>query len=243
MRELPWAGFVAHLLFCFFFGVAGGVWFFGPVVSWRCGVRRWLSWFWVSWSPSPLLFRAAPSFFSLLFLFSRLRPSEVCVGVCGVSCLPVGRCSGLGFAVFGWVVLRCSFGGPGGCRLPCRLAEEFARLLRKWAASRLWAYLCPRPQFLFGGVCQFLPLPSLGWCTHWSAVSVVNLVAAGACVLQGLVPAPWVGWVMYTFGSVALPVGVGSGSTGWAVAPGGFVRPLVREARVFRVPPPRRCRL
>ena len=88
------------------------------------------------------------------------------------------------------------------------------------------------PLFSFwGGVCRFLPLPSVGWCTHWSAFGVVIRDAVGACVLPGLAPAPWVGWVMYTFGSVALSVGLGSGSAGWAVAPGGFVRPWVRLDR------------
>ena len=101
----------------------------------------------------------------------------------------------------------------------------------------------PPPVFFFisGGVCLFLPLPSLGWCTHWSAFRVVNRVAVGACVLLGLVPAPWVGWVMYTLGTVALLAGLGSGSAGWAVAPGGFVRPWVRGAGVSRVSPPPRC--
>ena len=35
---------------------------------------------------------------------------------------------------------------------------------------------------------------------------------------------------MYTLGSVALPVGLGSCSASWAVAPGGFLRPWVRGA-------------
>ena len=37
-----------------FFRVAGGGVVFGPVVSWLCGVRRWLSRSGASWSPSPL---------------------------------------------------------------------------------------------------------------------------------------------------------------------------------------------
>ena len=112
-----------------------------------------------------------------------------------------------------------------------------------WAASWLWAFLVPLPLFFFGGgVCLFLPLPSLGWCTHWSAFGVVNQVAVGPCVLVGLAPAPWVGWVMCTLGSAALPIGLVSGSASWAVAPGGFVRPWVRGAGVFCVPSPPWCR-
>ena len=82
----------------------------------------------------------------------------------------------------------------------------------------------PSPMFFFGGrVCLFLHLPSLGWRTHWPAFSVVFRVAIGGCVLLGRVPAPWVGWVMYTLGSAPLPAGLGPGSAGWAAAPGGFV--------------------
>ena len=69
----------------------------------------------------------------------------------------------------------------------------------------------PPPFFSFGGVCLFLPLPSLGWRTHWSAFGVVFRVAVGGCVLPGRVPAPWVGRVMYTLGSAPLPAGLGSG--------------------------------
>ena len=100
------------------------------------------------------------------------------------------------------------------------------------------AFLVPPTLFFFcRGVCLFLPLPSLGWCTHWSACGVVNRVAVGACVLLGLAKAPWVGLVMYTLGSVALLAGLGSGSAGLAVAPGRFVWPWVRGAGIFRVPP------
>ena len=101
----------------------------------------------------------------------------------------------------------------------------------------------PFPPFLFGGgLCLFLPLPPLSWCAHWSAFGVLIRVAVGACVLLGLAPAPWVAWVMYTFGSAALSAGLGSGSAGWAVAPAGFLRPWVRGAGVFGVSSPPRCR-
>ena len=87
----------------------------------------------------------------------------------------------------------------------------------------------PPPVFYFwGGVCLFLPLPSLGWRTHWPAFSVVFRAAVGGCVLLGRVPAPWVGWAMYTLGSALLPAGLGPGSTGLAAAPGGCLRLWVR---------------
>ena len=79
----------------------------------------------------------------------------------------------------------------------------------------------PSVFFFLGGGCLFLPLPSLGWRTHWPAFSVVFRAAVGGCVLFGRVPAPWVGWAMYTLGSAPLLAGLGPGSTGWAAAPGG----------------------
>ena len=83
----------------------------------------------------------------------------------------------------------------------------------------------PPPPVFFGGgggACLFL-LPSLGWRTHWPAFSVVFRAAVGGCNLIGRVPAPWVGWAMYTLGSAPLPAGLGPGSAGWAPAPGGCV--------------------
>ena len=80
----------------------------------------------------------------------------------------------------------------------------------------------PRPFFLGGGgACLFLLLPSLGWRTHWPAFSVVFQAAVFSCVLCGRVPAPWVGWALYTVGSASLLAGLGPGSAGWAAAPGG----------------------
>ena len=117
-----------------------------------------------------------------------------------------------------------------------------------WAAScdvggRFDGCAPPPPCFCFGGgVCLFLPLPSLGWRTHWSAFSVVFRVAVGGCILAGRVPAPWVRWVLYTLGSAPLPAGLGSGSAGGAAAPGGFVWLWVRGAGVVRVLSPPRCR-
>ena len=137
------------------------------------------------------------------FYFARHFSSGVCAGVSGVSSPLVGRCSWLGVAGLGRAVLRCSFGGPHGCRLKCCLDEVFARLF--WtgcAASRLCVCLLPPPPFfylcclfvslffLWGESCLFLPLPPLGWCKHWSAFGVANRVAVGACAWLGRAPAP-----------------------------------------------------
>ena len=92
----------------------------------------------------------------------------------------------------------------------------------------------PSPPFFFrGGPCLFLPLPSLGWRTHWPAFSVVFRAAVGGCVLFGRVRAPWVGWAMYTLVSAPLPAGLGPGSAGWAAAPGGCVWLWVRGLGLF----------
>ena len=91
------------------------------------------------------------------------------------------------------------------------------------------------PPFFFGGggACLFLPLPSLGWRTHWPAFSVVFRAAVFNCVLCGHVPAPWVGWALYTVGSAPLLAGLGPGSAGWAAAPGGCLWFWVRGLGLF----------
>ena len=101
----------------------------------------------------------------------------------------------------------------------------------------VWCFRAPPPRppyvFFLGGGCLFLPLPSLGWRTHWPAFSVVFRAAVGGYVLFGRVPAPWVGWVMYTLGSAPSPAGLGPGSAGWAAAPGGCVWLWVRGLGLF----------
>ena len=87
--------------------------------------------------------------------------------------------------------------------------------------------------FFWGGGCLFLPLPSLGWRTHWPAFSVVFRAAVFCCVLCGHVPAPWVGWALYTVGSAPLLAGLGPGSAGWAAAPGGCLWFWVRGLGLF----------
>ena len=104
------------------------------------------------------------------------------------------------------------------------------------AAVGCFRAFSPSPLLFFlggGGGCLFLPLPSLGWRTHWPAFSVVFRAAVFSCVLCGRVPAPWVGWAMYTVGSAPLLAGLGPGSAGWAAAPGGCLWFWVRGLGLF----------
>ena len=96
----------------------------------------------------------------------------------------------------------------------------------------------PPPVFSWarGFACSSLCLPSAGTRTGWHSVWPFWF-AVGGCVLPGRAPAPSVGWVIYTLGSAPPPARLGSGSAGWAVAPGGFVRHWV--SRVLSSP---RCR-
>ena len=136
----------------------------------------------------------------------------------------------------------CRFwlGGPsvplrGSC-LRCLLGGEFGRLW--WCLVAVGSFRAPPPSplcFFSGGgaTCLFLPLPSLGWRTHWPAFSVVFRASVGGCVLFRRVPAPWVGWAMYTLGSAPLLAGLGPCSAGWAAAPGGCVWLCVRGLGLF----------
>ena len=242
------------LLFIFRFGLRGVCVALDQVVSCLRGVRRCPSRSWVSWSPSRL-----PHSFGLRLCL----PATALVG-----CL--SACPGCLFlrwaAALGWVspVLagRSSgilSGGPVGAAFGTVWLEGLPA--SRGVGARLRGCVsvsCPPPPlfffsvlfvcfppffFLGGGVCLFLPLPSLGWCTHWSAFGVVKRVAVGACDLLSRAPDPWVSWVMYKLGPVAFPVWLRSGSASWAVVPGGFVRPWLRGGGVFRVPPPLWCRL
>ena len=107
-------------------------------------------------SPYPLSFGLG----CLLFFFLR----GVCLHV-SVPSFPLGRCSWLGVAGFGWVVPLCLFEGPvvgafwvGGLAAFCVVGRRF---------GGYWLFPRPPPLFSFGGGgCLFLPLPSLGWRTH-----------------------------------------------------------------------------
>ena len=151
--------------------------------------------------PSPF-FRAG-----LLALFSFFR--GVCLLV-SVSLFPVGRCSSLGVAGFGWVVPLCLCGGPVFGAFRGGVWPPLVVLAGGLVAVGCFRAPSPLPPLFFslvGGVCLFLPLPSLGWRAHWPAFSVVFRAAVVRCVLFGRVPAPWVGWAMYTVGSAPLLAG------------------------------------
>ena len=96
-------------------------------------------------------------------------------------------------------------GLPSACGMGVRLCgcvtvSRPPPFLFRWARVRGSAGVPPLPCFLVffgGGVWLFLPLPSLDWCTPWSAFGVANRVAVGAAVgcrpCSG--PMGWVGYV------------------------------------------------
>ena len=193
-----------------------------------CGVGRWLSRSWVLWSLYPVPSLPGCVVCCLCFFFFPAWGVSKCFG-CPFSRWAAALSPGapLGGPVFGavwvgvWPPLVVLVGGVvavGRSRAPPPLPPLLV-------------------VFFWGGVCLFLPLPSLDWRTHWSALYVVFWFAVGGCVLPGCARAPWVGWVMYTLGLVPLPAGLGSGSAGWVVVPGGFMWPWVS-----RVPSFPRCR-
>ena len=210
--------FLAGLSGCVFFLRFGLFFFFFFFFSGLCG-------------PCPSIpFLSGWAAGSLFFFFS-------------VSLLPVVGCYWLGVAGFGWVVPLCLCGGPfsfffffvafWGAAWP-----PVVVLAGGLAAVGCFRAFSPSPllfSFFFfgGGGCLFLPLPSLGWRTHWPAFSVVFRAAVFSCVLRGHVPALWVGWALYTVGSAPLLAGLGPGSAGWAAAPGGCLWFWVRGLGLF----------
>ena len=160
-------------------------------------------------------------------------------GVClhvSVSLFPVGRCSWLGVAGFSWVVPLCLFRGPvfgafwGGVWPPLVVLAGGLVAVGCFGATPPPPSVVP---FGGGGGCLFLPLPSLGWRTHWPAFSVVFRAAVGGCVLFGRVLAPWVGWAMYTVGSAPLLARLGARSAGRAAVTGGCLWLWVRGLGLF----------
>ena len=211
---LDWLVGLCFLRFCFFL----------------CFPFSFVFFFRALWSLSlhPLSFGLG-WWFSFFFFFS-----------VSVSLFPVGRCYWLGVAGFGWVVPLCLCGGPvfgafwGGVWPPVVV------LAGGLAAVGCFRAFSPSPLLFFfffylggGGACLFLPLPSLGWRMHWPAFSVVFRAVVFSSVLCGRVPAPWVGWAMYTVGSAPLLAGFSPGSAGWAAAPGGCLWFWVRGLGLF----------
>ena len=182
-----------------------GCWgvFFALLIIGFCRVGCWVSLSWALWflSPHPLSFRLGCWLFFFFF-------HGVCLHV-SVPLFPVGRCSWLGVAGFGCMVPLCFFGGPVfGAFLVGGLAASGGVGGRFGGCGLFSRPPLPPPFGGGGGGCLFLPLPSLGWHTHWPAFSVVFRAAVGGCVLFGRVPAPWVGWAMYTLGSAPLLAGL-----------------------------------
>ena len=209
-------------------GLSGRVVFFFLV--WLCGVSCWVSLSRALWPLSP-----HPLYFGLgcwLFFFFVVC---VCMFWCPFSWW--AAVPGLVLPVLaGWSL--CAFLGvlssvPSGWGVWPPLVVLAGGLV---AVGCFRAPPLP-PLFVFssfrGGGCLFLSLPSPGWRTHWPAFSVVFRAAVGGCVLFGRVPAPWVGWAMYTLGSVPLSAGLGPGSAGWPAAPGGCVWLWVRGLGLF----------
>ena len=222
----------------------------------RCGRACWAR---VPAVPSPSWLGCRVVFFALIFFFFAgcpcPGPCHPCPpipflsgwatgsfffrGVClhdSVSLFPVGRCSWLGVAGFGWVVPLCLFGGPVFGAFWGRALAASGGVGGRFGGCGLFSRPPPPPSvwvFFGGGGCLFLPLSSLGWRTHWPAFSVVFRAAVGSCVLFGPGAAPWVGWAMYTVGSAPLSAGLGPGSAGWAAAPGGCLWLWVRGLGLF----------
>ena len=226
----------------------------------RCGCVCWAR---VPAVPSPSWLGCRGVFFALLFFcfFSPSFFSGCsCPGPCG-PCPPIPFLSGWAggslfyffSACFGvpfpggplFLAWCCRFwvGGPplplwGSC-LRCLMGggvwPPLVMLAGGLALWAVFAFFPPPPSgfFLGAGACLFLPLPLLGWCTHWPAFSVVFRAAVFSCVLLRRVPAPWVGWAMYTVGSAPLLAGLGPGSAGWAAAPGGCLWFWVRGLGLF----------
>ena len=209
-----------------------------------CGAR-------VSAVLSPSWLGCRGVFFALLFFFS-------CPGLSGpcpsIPFLPGWAGGSLFFFRSGvpfpggllFLAWCCRFwvGGPpvplwGSC-LRCLLGggvwPPLVELAGGLAAVGCFRAFSPSPLLFFlggRGACLSLPLPSLGWRTHWPAFSVVLRAAVFSCVLFGRVPAPWVGWAMYTVGSAPLLAGLGPGSANWAAAPGGCLWFWVRGLGLF----------
>ena len=197
-------------------GLSGCVFFFFFFFALVFSFLFFLFFFWALWSLSlhPLSFGLGwwLSFF-FFFFFCPFSPWSAVTGLVLPALGGWFACASAGvplfFFFFFWGGGLAACGGVGGWLGGCGLF------------SCLFPFPPPFFFFFWGGACLFLPLPSLGWRTHWPVFSVVFRVAVFSWVLCGHVPAPWVGWALYTVGSAPLLAGLGPGSAGWAAAPGG----------------------
>ena len=189
----------------------------GPVVFWLCGGRPRLFRSWPP-TPPPTLFGFFISFCVRVRLAGRLPSFwQGCAPACPECLLirPFRRLCGCDGPLFLAGRLRAGRGGPSvsyrrvtwvsplvlpgcgvahlggvGAQLRGCATGPPAFLLSLWPAGvRSWVGgLSPLPYFFGGGVSLFLPLPSLGWCTHWSANGVPNWVAVGVVNSRGPCP-------------------------------------------------------
>ena len=146
----------------FFFGVAGGP----PLLRWV-----------VRWRVRGVLF-LGPS--AVVWLCWAAAFGSVSPGRAGWSSgVLSGGPLGVAFGV-AWLGELPAYCGVGvrlrGCVTVCRPTYTFFFLFRG-ARVRGWVGGLPLPCFIFlfftlGRVCLFLPLRSLGWCTHWSTFGV-----------------------------------------------------------------------
>ena len=165
----------------------------------------WVSLSWALWSlpPSPF-FRAG--LLAFVFFFFCL---------CSVLLFPLGRCSWLGVAGFGWVVPLYLFGGPvfgalwvGGLAPFCVVGGGLVAV---------GCFRAPTPPLFLGGGggapgCSSLCLSSAGACSVagvWCGWSLAT-PGGGSCVLLPATP-----------GSVSLPVVVGGPRHSWLGSAGG----------------------
>ena len=181
--------------------------------------------------PSPFL-RAgllALFFFSFNFFF---RGSCLLVSV---SLFPVGRCSWLGVAGFGWVVPLCLFGGPVFGAF-CRGVWPLLAVLAGGLAA-VGCFRAPPPPlccffFLGGG----LPVPPSAFPGLAHALARIQCCLPGCCCqLRSLWPCSGpMGRVGYVHGGLgAYLAGLGPGSAGLAAAPGGCLWLWVRGLGLF----------
>ena len=192
----PFLAWLSGCVFCAFF-----FFFFSPVAGCPC--------------PGPCGLSPRLLFFGLggllLFFFFLLVL---------VPLFPLGRCSWLGVAGFGWVVPLCLFGGPvfgafwvGGLASLCVFGGRFGGcgLFRAAPASPFLFFF-----FFWGGGgapgCSSLCLPSAGACSVagvWCGWSLAT-PGGGSCVLLPATP----GWV-------SLPLVVGGPRHSWLGSAGG----------------------
>ena len=155
--------------------------FFGRVLVWLCGVGCWLSLSRALWSLSPNF-----SSFGLGCWFFFFFRRGVCLHVSN-SHFPLGHCSWLGVAGFGWVVPLCLFGGPvfgafwvGALAASCGVGGRFGGCVLLSRPLRLPPLVCfPRG----GAACSFLCLPWAGARTGPHSVWSSGLLLAVAFCL------------------------------------------------------------